>query len=142
MPQHHVRWRASRKFTNATSRRTNSCLELLRNRRSKLVNGRNDAATFLPLSIRGGPCITHNSKQVDPSGETTVKFTSKKANDGIEMNRNYSSEAINGIEKNKIYSSETNDGIEMNKKYSPARLTKDLIIDPYKRVILKKPTKT
>ena len=50
------------------------------------------------------------------SGENTVKYTSKKANNGIEMNRNYSSETINGIEKNKIYSPEANNGTGMNKK--------------------------
>ena len=96
----------------------------------------------MPLSIKGGPCISHNSKHVDPSGESTVKFTSNKANDGIEMNRNYGPEAINGIEKNKIYSPKANDGIEMNENDSSDRLTKDLIINPYKRVILKEPTKT
>ena len=71
-----------------------------------------------------------------------VKLTSNKANDGIEKNKNYSPEAINGIEKNKIYSPEANDGIEMSKNYSPDEMTKDLIINPYKRVILKEPTKT
>ena len=96
----------------------------------------------MPLSIKGSPCISHNGKHVDPSGTTTVNFTSKKANDGIKMNRNYSPEATNGIEKNKIYSPETNDGIEINKNDSPDRLTKDFIINPYKRVILKEPTKT
>ena len=69
----------------------------------------------MPLSIKGGPCISHNSKHVDPSGETRVKFTSKKAHNGIEINRNYSPEAINDIGKNKIYSLEMNDSIEMNK---------------------------
>ena len=87
----------------------------------------------MPLSIKGGPCISHNSKHVNSSGENAVKFTHKKANDGIEMNRNYSSEAINGIEKNKIYSPETNDGIEMNKNHSPDETIKDLLINPYKR---------
>ena len=106
------------------------------------MNGRNDATTFFPLSIKGGSYISHNSKHVHPSGENTVKFTSKKTNDGIEMNRNYSPEAINGIEKNKTYSPETNGGIEMNKNDSPDRITKHLIINPYKRVILKEPTKT
>ena len=142
MPQCYVRCRASRKFTNATSRRTSNGLELFRIRRFKLVNGRNDAATFLPPSTKCGPCISHNSEHVYPSGENTVKFTHKKASDGIEMNRNYSSEAINGIEKKKIYSPETNDGIEMNKNHSPDEMTKDLMINPYKRVILKEPTKT
>ena len=68
----------------------------------------------MPLSIKGGLCINHNSKHVNPSGENTVKFTSKEANNGIEMNKNY----------------------------SPDRLTTDFIINPYKRVILKEPTKT
>ena len=96
----------------------------------------------MPLSIKGGPCISHNSKHVNPLGENTIKFTHKKANDGIEMNRNYSSEAINVIEKNKIYSPETNSGIEINKNHSPDETTKDLMINPYKRVILKEATKT
>ena len=91
----------------------------------------------MPLSTKGGPCISHNNKHVNPSGENTVKFTPKKANDGIEINRNYSSEAISGIKKNKIYSPETNDGIEMNKNHSPDEMTKDLMINPYKKVILK-----
>ena len=46
------------------------------------------------------------------------------------------------LKRIKIYSPETNDGIEMNENDSPDRLTKDLIINPYKRVILKEPTKT
>ena len=108
----------------------------------KLVSGRNDATTFLPISTKGGPYISHNSEHVNPSGENTVKFTPKKANNGIKMNRNYSSETINGTEKNKIYSPETNDGIEMDKNYSHDEMTKDLMINPYKKVILKEPTKT
>ena len=96
----------------------------------------------MPLSIKDGHCISHNSKHVNPSGENKVKFTHKETNDGIEMNRNYSSEAINGIEKNKIYSPEANDGIEMNKNHSPDEMTKDIMINPYKRVMLKEPTKT
>ena len=94
------------------------------------------------MSTKDGPYISHNSKHVTPSGENTVKFTLKKANDGIEMNRNNSSETINGIEKNKIYSPETNDGIEMDKNYNHDEMTKDLMINPYKKVILKEPTKT
>ena len=82
----------------------------------------------MPLSIKGGPCISCNSKHVNPSVENTVKFTHKRANDGIE--------------KNKIYSPETNNGIEMYKNHSPVEMTKDLMINPYKRVILKGPTKT
>ena len=109
-------------------RRTNNGLELLRNRGFKPINGRNDAATFLPLSTKGGLCISHNSKHVNPSGENTVKITSNKANDGIEMNKNYSPKA--------------NDGIEINENYSPDEMTKDTIIKPYKEVILKEPTKT
>ena len=84
----------------------------------------------MPLSVEGGPCISHNNKHVNPSGESTIKITQKmandgieidgkhspKANDGIEIDRKYSSEATNGIEKNKICSPETNNGIEMNIK--------------------------
>ena len=96
----------------------------------------------MPLSTKGGLCISHNSKHVHPSGENTVKITSNKVNDDIEKNRNYNPESINGIEKNKIYSPEANDGIEMNKNYRSDEMTKDLIINPYKRIILKEPTKT
>ena len=91
----------------------------------------------MPLSIKGGPCISHNSKHVNPSGKNTVKFIHKKANDGIEIDGKNSSETINGIEKNKIHSPETNNGIEMNKNYSHNEITMDLMINPYKRVILK-----
>ena len=87
----------------------------------------------MPISTKGGPYISCFSKHVTPSGENTVKFTPKKANDGIEMNRNYSSETINGFEKNKIYSPETNNGIEMDKSYSHDEMTKDLMINPHKR---------
>ena len=83
-------------------------------------------------SVEGGLCISHNSKNVNPSGDSIIKITQKKtnngieidrkysskANDGIEIDRKYSSEVTNGIEKNKIHSPETNNGIEMNKNYS------------------------
>ena len=95
----------------------------------------------MPLSTKGGPCISHNSKHVYPIGDNSIKFTPKKANDGIEIDRNYSYEAINGIEMNKIHSPETNNGIEMNKNYSHDEMTTDLMINPYKRVILKEPIK-
>ena len=109
----------------------------------------------MPLSVEGGLCISHNSKHVNPSGETTIKITQKrvsdgieidrkhspKANDGIEIDRKYSSEATNGIEKNKICSPETNNGIEMNKNYSHDEITTDLMINPYKRVLLKETIK-
>ena len=93
----------------------------------------------MPLSIKGGPCISHNSKHVNPSGKNTIKFTHKRANDGIEIDRKYSSETISGIEKNKIHSPETNNGIEMNKNYRRDEIIMDLMINPYKRVILKEP---
>ena len=96
----------------------------------------------MPLSTKGGPCISHNSKHVYPTGDNLVKFTPRKANDGIEINRNYSSGTVNDIEKNKIHSPETNSGIEMNKNYSHNEMTTDLMINPYKRVILKEPIKT
>ena len=95
----------------------------------------------MPLSTKGHLCIRQNSKHVDPSDKNAVKI-SNKANNCIEMNRNYSPEATDGIEKNKIYSPERNDGIEMNENDSPDEITKDLVINPYKRVILKEPTKT
>ena len=155
MPQSHVRCRANRKFANATSRGTSNGLELFRNRGFKLINGRNDTTAFLPLSVKGGPCISHNSKPVNPSGKSTIKITRKrandgieidrkhspKANDGIEIDRKYSSEATNGIEKNKLCSPETNNGIEMNRNYGCNEITTDLMINPYKRVILKKTIK-
>ena len=93
----------------------------------------------MPLSIKGGPCISHNSKHVNPSGKNTIKFTHKRANDGIEIDRKYSSETISGIEKNKIHSPETNNGIEMNKNYRRDEIITDLMVNPYKRVILKEP---
>ena len=109
----------------------------------------------MPLSLKGGPCISHNSKLVNASGKSTIKITQKrandgieidrkhspKANDGIEIDRNYSSEATNGNEKNKICTLETNNGMEMNKNYSWDEITMDLMINPYKRVILKETIK-
>ena len=95
----------------------------------------------MPLSIKGGLCISHTGNHVHLSGENPVKFTHKKANYGIEMNRNCGSEAISGVEKNKIYSPETHDGIEMDKNHSPNEMTRYLMINPYKRAILKESTK-
>ena len=37
------------------------------------MNGRNDATTFLPLSTEVVPCISQNSKHVNPSGENTSR---------------------------------------------------------------------
>ena len=68
----------------------------------------------MPLAIQGGPCISNNSKHVSSSGENTVKITSNRTNNGIEMNRNY----------------------------SPDEVTKDLVKNPYKEAILKESTKT
>ena len=42
----------------------------------------------------------------------------------------------------KNYGPKANDGIEINENYSLDEMTKDLIINPYKEVILKEPTKT
>ena len=67
----------------------------------------------MPLTIKGGPSISTNSKHVNPSGKDTVKITFSKATDGIEM----------------------------NKKYSSDEITKDLGINSYKEAILKEPTK-
>ena len=69
---------------------------------------------FCHYLTKGGPCISNNSKHVNSSGENTVKITSNKANNGIEMNKNYSHD----------------------------EMPKDLIINPHKEVILKEPTKT
>ena len=68
----------------------------------------------MPLAIKGGPCISNSSKHVNPSGEDAVKITFSKADDGIEM----------------------------NKKYSSDEITKDLGINSYKEAILKEPMKT
>ena len=67
----------------------------------------------MPLAIKGGPCISNNSKHVNPSGEDTVKITFSKANHGIDM----------------------------NEEYSPDETTKELEINSYKEAILKEPTK-
>ena len=77
------------------------------------MNGRNDATTFLPLTIKGGPCSSNSSKYVNPSNKDIVKITFSKAKDGIEMNRKYSSNEI----------------------------TKDLDVNSYKEAILKEPNK-
>ena len=67
----------------------------------------------MPLVIKGGPCISNGSKHINPSGEDTVKITFSKADNGIEMNKNYSSD----------------------------EMTRDLEIISYKEAILKEPTK-
>ena len=53
-----------------------------------LINGRNDAAAFLPLAIKGGSCSSNSNKYVNTnsSNEDIAKVTFSKANDGIEMN--------------------------------------------------------
>ena len=94
----------------------------------------------MPLSTKGGPYISHNSKLVNPSGQNTVKLTPNKATDGIEKNKNYSTETINGIDKNKFYSPEANDGIEKNKNYSPKAVNgieKNKIYSPEAKMVLK-----
>ena len=77
------------------------------------MNGRNDATTFLPLAIKGGPCISNSSKHISPSSEDIVKITFSKANKGTEM----------------------------NKQYSSNETTKDLEVNSYKEAILKEPNK-
>ena len=67
----------------------------------------------MPLAIRGGSCISNSSKHINLSSEDTVKITFSKANNGIGM----------------------------NKKYSSNETTKDLEINSYKEAILKKPNK-
>ena len=67
----------------------------------------------MPLAIKGGPCCNNSSKYINPSDEDIDKITFSKANDGIEMNKIYSS--------NKI--------------------TKDLEVNSYKEAILKEPNK-
>ena len=67
----------------------------------------------MPLPIKGGPCISNSSKHINLSGGDTVKITFSKANDGTEMNKNYSSD----------------------------EMTRDLEINSYKEAILKEPTK-
>ena len=65
------------------------------------------------LAIKGGLCSSNSSKYVNSSNEDIVKITFIKANDGIEM----------------------------NKKYSSNEVTKDLEVNSYKEVILKEPNK-
>ena len=67
----------------------------------------------MPLAIKGGPCISNSSKHINPSSENIVRITFSKANDGIEM----------------------------NKKYSSNETTKDLEVNSYKEAILKEPNK-
>ena len=67
----------------------------------------------MSLAIKGGPCISNSSKYINPSHEDTVRITFSKANDGIEM----------------------------NKKYSSNETTKDLKVNSYKEAILKEPNK-
>ena len=67
----------------------------------------------MPLAIKGGPCISNSRKCINPSSKDTVKITFSKANDGIEM----------------------------NKKYSSNETTKDLEINSNKKAILKEPKK-
>ena len=54
----------------------------------KLVNDRNDAATFLPLAIKGAPCSSRSSRCVNTNSpnEDTVKITFSRANVGNEIN--------------------------------------------------------
>ena len=54
----------------------------------KVINGRNDAAAFLPLAIKGGSCSNNSSKYVSTNSpnEDIAKGTFSKANDGTEMN--------------------------------------------------------
>ena len=67
----------------------------------------------MPLAIKGGPCSSNSSKNISPSKEDIVKITFSK----------------------------TDDGIEMNKKYSSNETTKDLEVNSYKEAILKEPNK-
>ena len=67
----------------------------------------------MPLAIKGGPCSSYSSKYVNPSNEDIVKITFSKGNNGIEM----------------------------NKKYSSNEITKDLEVNSYKEAILKEPNK-
>ena len=55
----------------------------------------------MPLAIKGGLCISNSSKHTNPSSKDTVKITFGKANDGIAMNKKYSSnETTKGLEVN------------------------------------------
>ena len=55
----------------------------------------------MPLAIKGGQCSSSSSKCVNPSNEDIVKITLSKANNGIEMNKKYSSnELTKGLEVN------------------------------------------
>ena len=68
----------------------------------------------MPLAIKGGLYISNSSKHINPSSdEDIVKITFSKANNGIEM----------------------------NKKYSSKETTKDLEVNSYKEAIMKEPNK-
>ena len=67
----------------------------------------------MPLAIKGGPCISNSSKHINSLGKDTVKITYSKANDGIGM----------------------------NKKYSSDETTKDLEVNSHKEAILKESNK-
>ena len=81
----------------------------------KLVNGRNDAATFLALTIKGGSCSSNSSKLVitNSSNKDIAKVTFSKANDGTEMNNQTAHKEV----------------------------IKDLEVNSYKEAILKEPNK-
>ena len=67
----------------------------------------------MPLAIKGGPCSSYSNKYINSSNEDIFKITFSKANNGIEM----------------------------NKKYSSNEIAKDLEVNSYKEAISKEPNK-
>ena len=76
---------------------------------------RNDAATFLPLAIKGASCSSNSSKYVNTnsSNEDTVKITFSRANTSNEINNHTTQKEV----------------------------MKDLEVNSYKEAILKEPNR-
>ena len=86
----------------------------------KLVNCRNDAAEFLPLTFKGGPCSS----------------SSKCVNNHSTENKNSFNEDIV-----KITYSRANASNEINHHTTHKEIMKDLEVNFYKEVMLKEPNK-
>ena len=87
----------------------------------KLVNGRNDAATFFPLTIKGGPCSSSNSKCVN--------------NHSTENNNSFDEDIV------KTTYSRANAGNETNHHTTQKEIMKVLEVNSYKEVMLKEGNK-
>ena len=87
----------------------------------KLVDGKNDATAFLPLTIKGGPYISNkcgNKSSKFPKQEPTKFFTE---------------------DKTKITSDKVNARHEINSHTIQKEIIKDLEIKSYKDAMLKEP---